>query len=114
MQETQQQDTYQQPDDMAFAGSVLIDLAGRDSHDGRRKLFEYERQLLEDSFAVCRNQPDFLQIYVDALRLALKTKNHDVLEILLKKTHPTAYSRMRLTSFKSPYVHPGGRMSSPI
>jgi hypothetical protein len=41
----EKQDTDQQVE--TFAGSALLGLAGKDSYDGRRKLFEYERLLLE-------------------------------------------------------------------
>ncbi|KAH8598404.1 heterokaryon incompatibility protein-domain-containing protein [Bisporella sp. PMI_857] len=83
--ESQQHDTYQADIDVAISGSALLELASKDSHDGRRKLFEYEKQLLEDSFAVGQRDPNFRGTYVNALRLALKTNNHDVVELLLKK-----------------------------
>jgi hypothetical protein len=41
--------------------------------------------LLENSFAVGQNDSHFRATYIDAFKLALKTKNHDVVEILLAK-----------------------------
>jgi ankyrin repeat protein len=85
MESQRQLNSHQTEAVMAFAGSALLDLANQDSDNGRRKLFDYEREIVNESFTIGQSSPDFRKTHVNATRIALKTKNQDLVNILLEK-----------------------------
>ena len=70
---------------LKYAGDTLIDLASRDSADGRRKIFDYEMNIIRESFAVGQGSPEFTTYHVQAIRSALKHDNYDLVKALLDK-----------------------------
>ena len=67
------------------AGLVLVDLASKDSGHASRRLVDYERDLIDQSFARGIGFEEFHKHYLRALRTALKTLNLEVAKVLLSR-----------------------------
>ncbi|KIW57222.1 hypothetical protein, variant [Exophiala xenobiotica] len=73
--------------EMSSAGAMLVDLASRDSHRGRRGIFDEERVMFEECFARGQGDPRFTAYHVEAVRQAVKALNYERGEILLSKDY---------------------------
>lgn len=66
-----------------LAGQILVHVAGQDTPDGRRRLFQHEKDLLSECFAAGRSSQTFRSYFIQAIRAALDTNNFELVEDLL-------------------------------
>ncbi|KAL9109906.1 MAG: hypothetical protein Q9227_005429 [Pyrenula ochraceoflavens] len=66
-------------------GNTLVDLASKDSADGRTQLLDYEKTIIEECFTAGQKSPDFTTYHIRAVRTALQHSRYDLVKLLLDK-----------------------------
>lgn len=73
------------PDDVDSAGTLLVDIASRDSHQGQRAISHEERVMLDECFARAKGLPSFEKYHIGAIRKAVQADYIHMVEFLLSR-----------------------------